>query len=306
MADYIYPAAVVSSSSVNTTYWTIPTQKRQYKATVSYAPGVYQITTYPTSTVAYVDFYSSSDALILSAITSSGTVSVNLGSTPSYMIIYTNGSDGCLVGITVTGTNGTYSSNLSGTLDTITTSGTYNQTGTMYVMVVGGGAGGGGAGSNTYGYPGGGSGGVTAKLLTVNTSTTVTIGARGNANGNGNGNAGGATSFGNYLTANGGSGDGGAGSPGGGSGSQGYSGGPGPSEALNLWQSVKSGNTGGGAADGGGNHSPGLGSGIGTGGGVGGAASGYGAGGGGGGYGGVGGVGTPGVVYVLRGISWSA
>jgi hypothetical protein len=305
MASLIYPAATSSGSTTNTTYWTIPVQKKQYKSAVTYAPGIYQITTYPTSTDAYVDFYNSSDELILSTVTVSGTVSVNLASSPAYMIVYTYGSDNCLVGITLTGGNGTYSSNLSGTLDTITASGTYNQTGLMYVMVVGAGGGGGGAGSNTYGYPAGGAGGLDAKLLTVNTATSVTVGARGNSNGNGNGNAGGATSFGNYLTANGGGSKNG-GTPRGGIGGAGYSGEGPPTETINLWNSVKSGTNGGGGADGGGNRGTGVGSGIGTGGNIGGSATGYGAGGGGGGYGGVGGNGTQGVVYVLRGLTWNA
>jgi len=300
MASLIYPQPLESSgSTVNTTYWTIPVTRTQYKSNVVLSPGIYQITTYPTSTIAYVEFYDTNDLNTLSTQTASGTVSVNIADTTAYMIIYTNGSDNTLVGITLTGLSGSYFPTISGTLDTITSSGTYNQTGMLYVLVVGGGGGGGGAGGGAYGFLGGGSGGISGKLIKTTTATTVTVGSAGTANGNGGGNSGGATSFGNYLTANGGV-YGSGGSPGGGnSGGSNYNG----NVALNLWQSIKSGTTGPGADYW--NNAPDTGGGIGQGGQRGGAASGYGAGGGGGNYSGSGGPGSPGVIYVIRGASWT-
>jgi hypothetical protein len=204
----------------------------------------------------------------------------------------------------------------SGTVDTVTTSGTYSQTGILYAMVVGGGGGGGSFSNNGWsgqGAGGGGSGGLTSGLVYSNGNYTVTIGNGGNS-----GSSGGATTFATNITANGGNGGGSnsggtgnngdrgnGGTPGGGSGGARNSGGVGyASAAGNI--AIKNGTTGGGAA--GANNSPG-GSGIGTGGnggnnGPGGAATGYGA--GGGGANGInapanGGAGSPGVVYILRG-----
>jgi len=166
-----------------------------------------------------------------------------------------------------------------GTPATITATGNYTTTGTMFVCVVGGG---GGGSQNVQGL-GGGSGGVLVQKITTNATTSVTIGAAGLY-----GAAGGATSFG-ALTANGGSFNGVGGTPGGA--------GSGLVSSPGFTTTLAFATTGGGG---------GAGSGIGTGGAhatfnvAGGAGSGYGAGGG-----GVwparnaGAAGSAGVVYVL-------
>ena len=115
-------------------------------------------------------------------------------------------------------------SSTSGTLDTITTSGTYNQTGPAYVVADGGGGNGGNANGNYNGASsgGGGAGGITASFYQLTGSTSVTIGGAG----------GGTTTFGNLSAAggnNGGNGEGGGGSGGAAGGSFGSAGGNGAS-----------------------------------------------------------------------------
>lgn len=77
------------------------------------------------------------------------------------------------------------------------------------VTVVGGGGGGGTPGSSGFGGGGGGGGGTGSSVINLTgvTTVSVTIGAGGAAgSGGGNGGSGGSSSFGAYITANGGSG----------------------------------------------------------------------------------------------------
>ena len=297
-----------SLSTLNSDAYTVPFATKQYKLIKNFDAAVYTITTSPTTSQATIQFDTGSQ--IYTTTTISGSVSYNLPVTATNALVTT--STGTDVVVTIAKVASAISgSEISGTLDTITSTGTYNQMGKLYVITVGGGGGGAGAGSNTFdpGGGGGGAGQLQSALLYVNTSTSITVGSQGNA-----GNSGGATSFGNLLTSNGGESGSGAtgGSFGGGSGGQSDRSGISTSSNVN---SVKSGTNGGGG--GGGNiYTPtgasGGGSGIGTGGtggnsggSSGGNANGYGAGGGGAGSGPgnpkSGGSGSPGVVYVLRG-----
>lgn len=224
-----------------------------------------------------------------------------------------------------------FTTSVTGTLDTLTTTQTYTQTGHARVCVVGGGGGGGGNNTSSRSTPnGGGSGGVNvaADAIRLTGSISVVIGAAGTGSTGANGTSGGTTSFG-AITATGGGGGllgnatqeswgpgGTPGSPGGGGGGSPSS--IGPFTSANGLP-VFNGTTGGGQwGAGGGGFTPGGGggSGIGTGGAGGnnsngGNATGYGAGGGGAGnsvanglntVARAGGNGTAGVVYVLR---WS-
>ena len=333
MAITVYPVPSASASAYTVTCAAINTQ---YKASQALSNGIYAVTVSPTSVVAKVDFWSST-ALITSATTTSGSVIVNIASAVSYYIVSIDSSAGANVTVTLQSTSlpGT---SLSGTLDTITTTSSYNQTGAVYVLAVGAGGGGSSAYVNNNGFAtsgaGGGAGSINFAGLYLTTSTSVTIGAFGTNPGAGSsGNAGGATTFGSFLNASGGNGGtyttngGGGGTVGGGDGVYGKNaatvGNPGTSVA-NPYLSVKSGTNGGGgsgAAVGAFNTysdkagGVGAGSGIGTGG-TGGSAvssapttanagSGYGAGGGGGAAvittAGNGASGSAGVVYVLRG-----
>jgi len=314
MAIAIFPEAAASSGGASTASiygFTIPAAYTDYAASIAFESAVYDITCAPTSDVVTYTFLSGSSVLLTGTTSSGNALNLNLGTGATTLHIKSTAAN-TAVTITKKASNlpGTA---LSGTLDTITSSGTYNQTGKLYVLAVGGGAGGGGG--NVGGYSEAGNGGhagaVTGYLGFFNTATSVTVGARGNgnaANSGRTGNAGGGTTFGNVVSAAGGGA--GASGTGGNGGVYEYGGrdAAGPSSSvINPALSVKTGNNGGG---GGGNAgaggSNGSGSGIGTGGNSGGGnATGYGAGGGGGNAGqnsaSSGGAGASGVVYVLRG-----
>jgi hypothetical protein len=326
MALQVFPEPSINASQDGVSY-TIPTGATQYRITETFVPGIYQITTSPTTSQAFIEFVIG--GTILSTTTISGSISYNLSSSCSETLV--SGIDPSAtntivsfdkIGSSISGAE------ITGTLDTLTTTGTYNQTGKLYVVAVGGGSGGAGSGGN-YGGGGGGSGGVAAKLVYTNTPTSYTIGSAGNggafsSGANCDSGAGGTTNFGNLLSANGGgnarsgnTGSGGdGGTPGGGAGGNGSLNGQGNNgfASTKIGQTVKAGTTGGGGGggqanaitDGGGDG------GIGTGGRSGIAnqdpnaqpATGYGAGGGGGRGGSAnhnGGVGRQGVIYVLRG-----
>lgn len=322
MAISIFPQPV-SNASTDGVAFTVPEEAKQYKLAYTFPAGIYSITTSPTNSQVFIEFNIAN--VITSTTTVDGSISVNLASECSE--VYLSGvpsfTANTIVTIDKTGEN-ISGTEISGTLDTLTTSGTYNTTGKLYVVAVGGGAGGAGS-SNNFGGGGGGSGGVAGKLVYTNTSTSYTIGTAGNGGAiDTAGNAGNATNFGNLLTANGGSGGavgntgagGAAGTPGGGAGGNGSLNGAGNNggTSTKIGQTVKAGTTGGGGGGGQANAiTNGGGSGIGTGGRSGIAnqdanaqpASGYGSGGGGGRGGSAnqsGGNGRPGVIYVLRDI----
>lgn len=298
MASTIFPIASTSTGP-NSWAFTCTAALTKYKPTQTFATGVYTMTTSPSSSQATVTFYNGT-SIIYETTTVSGTVTFNLGTAATGVYLSTDTGSSVVVSISLTA-NSLSGTSLSGTLDTVTSTSTYNQTGQLYVVAYGGG-GSGGCGSNTDGNggSGGGGGNLTGKILYTNTATSVTIGTGGTAtNGQANGLAGGTTNFGNLVSATGG-----------------YAGVT-RTNSLNEpaitanHPSVQSGTNGGGGS-GNGNYGTGngTGSGVGTGGnggngnGAGNAGTGYGAGGGGGGKGNPGGnsgAGSPGVVYVLRG-----
>lgn len=314
MSINVYPIA--SESSASAFSGTATTSSTLYEATQSFDPGVYRITCV-SSTISTVQFFSG-NTMIGEAITSSGTVDINLGSSVSKIRFYTNTGSNIIITITLIAAS-LSTSTFNGTLETLTSTQTYTQTGAAYVVAVGAGGGGGAYTTNgSFLAGGGGSGGIASSFIELTGNVSVVIGAQGNkgvgaANNAQSGNAGGSTTFGN-LTANGGgggaydsgyldSGRAAAGTPGGGRGGLGYShnnNGNAESSQSAKYSFVKSGTTGGGAGAAGypANVSP-SGSGIGTGGIYNAAASGYGA----GGHGGRGndaGNGTQGVVYLMR------
>jgi hypothetical protein len=187
-----------------------------YSSTMNLNPGIYTITC-TTTTIAHIDFFSD-NTLIGTARTVSGSVSFNLSTAADNIRFYTNTGSSITINIAFTGI-AAITSAPSGTLDTLNTTGTYNQTGKLYVVTVGGGGGGGGGvGTNNVGNSGGsgGAGGVANAAITANTAISYVIGAAGNGGNAGTGNlgnpggTGGLSSFGNTLTANGGLGGNGA------------------------------------------------------------------------------------------------
>jgi hypothetical protein len=298
MASSVFPIASASTGP-NSWAFTCAAALTTYKPSQAFAAGVYTMTTSPNTTQVTATFYNATSN-VYEAVTSSGTITFNLGSAATGVYLRTDSGTDVVVSIGLT-SNSLSGTSLSGTLDTITTTSTYNQTGQLYVVAYGGG-GSGGCGSNNDGNggSGGGGGNLTGKIVYTNAATSVTIGAGGAAtNDQANGIAGGTTNFGNLVSATGGS--------------------AGGTRTNSLNQpaitanhlSVQSGTNGGGGS-GSGNYGTGngTGSGVGTGGnggngnGAGNAGTGYAAGGGGGGRanpGGNSGAGTAGVVYVLRG-----
>lgn len=313
MASTVFPLPVASTGP-NAYAATVPASGTKYKLAQAFSTGAYSITTSPNTSQATVTFYDATTTQT-DTTTVSGTVTYNLAS--AAIGAYVSIDTGTNVVVTITLVANALSTGVpSGTLDTITTTSTYNQTGLLYVLALGGGGGGGNPanGQNTAG--GGGAAGYgVAKIVIANAATSVTIGAGGNAGGG----AGGTTNFGNLVSAAGGAGgDGNGGSAVGGASGGNYTsnagknGGTTPIFAI----PITNGTTGGGGSGGpaGAGVGVGGGSGIGTGGtgaignGVVTAANGYASGGGGGGGNsntGVtssGGAGRQGVVYVLRGI----
>jgi hypothetical protein len=306
MATSQYPESPLPPSTVANIF-TATSPGTLYTSNVSLVVGTYEITCIST-TIAYVVFFDATGAIIGSTNTTSGIVQFNLATAATKIQYYTNTGSLINVSIALTGIGALFSE-VSGTLDTITTSGTYTTTGNLWVMCIGGG-GSGGSGSNagTARGLGGSAGGISSALINTTTSTTVTIGAKG-ATQTGNfvaGNAGGSTTFGAFVT--------GAGGAGGGTGSGSNPSGNGvatfPEAQFIKNGSIGSGGNGGSeaAATAGGT---GAGSGIGTGGNGGTAggprngteATGQGSGGGGGAAPGQGhgGAGSDGVIYILRG-----
>jgi len=321
MSSTIYPIAS-SASAPNAKSYTVPTALKKYKITSTFDPAVYNIATSPSTSEATISFWNSSTNSYTDVTTNGGTIDYNLatGVTEIWMSINT----GSNVVVTITTKASSLSgAEFSGTLDTITSTSTYNQTGRVYVLAFGGGGGGGRGGAEQFGGGGtahgggGGAGGMAYGIFYLNSSTSIQIGSGGagalaSTSGGSTGGTGGTTNFGNLLSAGGanggnpgtdsGSGVGGAGGNGSGPGGRGSSSanvGNNGSPSGVVTPTITNGTTGGG---GGGGGLSGAGSGIGTGGSSGLSGTGYAAGGGGGNYrGNPGGSGTAGVVYVLRG-----
>ena len=305
MASTIYPVVSAGGTTFAITAAAINTQ---YKVIQSLSAGIYTVSVSPTSVVAKVDFWNAS-GLIISVSTSSGSVSANLASAATYYVVAIDSNAGATVTVAFVAAalSGT---TISGTLDTITTSSTYNQTGNAYVLLYGGGSGGSGSANAGVGAAGGGAGSFAVSGFILTTPISITIGTAGNGGAIGaSGNSGGSTTFGSLLTATGGTAGGSF------SGNGAFSSatpGSGNAQSIFYVQSIKSGSNGGGGGGVGNNINDagvGGGSGVGTGGtGANSGASatvanGYGAGGGGGSGNPqrAGAAGSPGVVYVLRG-----
>ena len=255
MAATVFPLPVTTISEKTFTT-TVPSSATPYVATVSMSPGVYRITCV-SSTITTVGFFSG-NTLIATALTASGTVDVTVASAVTRLSITTN--TGSNIAVTVTFQSAPIViSGVSGTLTTITSSGTYTTQGIAFAVAVGGGGGGGQSGAQGSGG-GGGSGGVASGLVGGNGNITVTIGAGGEPT-----LGGGTTTIGTLTATGGGAGQsnasaaggtgGTAGSPGGGVGGAGSHGGSnnataGAASAAPDYTFVKTGTTGAGGGGG--------------------------------------------------------
>jgi hypothetical protein len=302
MALAVYPVGAVRTAP-NAYSVTMPAADTLYESPMSLIPGVYTCTCI-SSTITYIDFIDSEGAIHKQVQTLSGTIVTAISSSISKVRVSTDTGTNIVISIQLTANpEGATVAPTLGTVEELTTTGTYTSTSTSgfaLAVVVGGGAGGGQPGPTGAG---GGSGGVACGVVVLNGSRSYTIGAAGNA-ANPNGNAGGTTTIGN-ITATGGqpasaSTGGAGGTPRGGAG--GNTGSPGGymptgfESTRHPYQFVKAGTTGGGAGSRNDSTSP-SGSGIGTGaaGNNGWAATGFGSAGGHGG-----GNGRPGAIFLKR------
>jgi hypothetical protein len=272
MAISVFPVPSAASGSSATTFAaTLAALGTVYDHTQSFSTGVYTVTVTPSTTNARLTFVTG-DTIITTQETTSGTVSFNLSTEADgvFIVGQTTGTAGAVVQIEKTADPLTSDNIGNGTLDTINSTSTYNQTGLLAVLVVGGGAGGSKVTPNYVCCQPGGAGGragfINGGMVVTNGPTSVTVGAKGVAEKVGvAGSEPGNSSFGNLITAtsanilfangNGGAGQYGTGSAGNSSG------------AFGTWNGSST--TGGGGGGNGQNNSTpsaGGGSGIGTGG----------------------------------------
>jgi hypothetical protein len=294
MGVNVFPTPTAATVFTNNRL-TVATANTVQTPNITLTPGVYTISCV-SSTVTTIEFYSNNGTRITGAVTSSGTVTVNLATTVDKCILWTN--TGSNIVVSIDRVANILTSSASGTLDTISATGTYTGTsasGLAYAVVIGGGGGG-----SPQGGTAGNAAGIGEKLVALTGSMPVTIGDGGTAT-----LAGGSSSFGGITaTGGGGSGSGSGSSTGGfynqsGGGPSGRTGGTRPAAVYTI-TGIASAAGGGGGNDAqvyqpgnGLSGTPGGGGGIGAGGGSGGSQI-SGVGGGGGGTGGAG------RVYVLR------
>lgn len=174
-----------------------------YAQNLNLSAAIYTVSCISSST-AIVDFWASDNSLITSVTTVSGTTTANLTG-PCSRITY-RVTSGTNVRIAIQLTGSFVGSGTTGTLDTVTSSGTYTPAapGIAKVVIIGGGAGGfNGGQSGQYGVVNGGAGGgsgyanILDMQLTGN-AISVTLGAGGAAGG-----AGGTTTFTGFTAAGG-------------------------------------------------------------------------------------------------------
>jgi hypothetical protein len=179
------PAPAAASAGQGAFAATIAATQTTYEQEATFEAGIYTITVAPATTNCEVVFVSET-AVLFSAKTTSGTVSGQIGSAATRVFITTlaGGSANAIVTIEKSASILTADDIGNGTLDTVNTTGTYNQTGLLSVLAIGGGhAGTKGTTANNYGGggTGGAAGGVALGMVWNNGATTVTIGAKGTA-----------------------------------------------------------------------------------------------------------------------------
>jgi hypothetical protein len=183
-----FPAATTDLSSLQKLNQSITVASNASVVDTTYAfqAGVYTVTCI-SSTIAKVEFWNG-NTLVTTATTASGTVTVSIATAGTKLRTWIDTGTSIVVNVTQTGQALAIGSNaLSGTLDTLTTSGTYNtisNNGYLYVIAIGGGGGGAcGTGAGGNGASGGGSGGVASGIIASTAGISYTVG-NGGAGGN--------------------------------------------------------------------------------------------------------------------------
>jgi hypothetical protein len=207
MAISVFPAPAAASGAAAFAA-TITELGTVFEHEQTFAPGVYSLTVNPTTTNVRATFVSGSN-ILLTVDTTSGSVAFALASpaTGVFVTASAGGTVGAVVSIQKTADPLVSDDIGGGTLDTITTTGTYNQTGLLAVLAFGGGEYGGTGNSTSNGpYLGGGGGRagfINGGIIQTNEATTITIGTGGIApNLNVAPVASTGSSFGNVITTN--------------------------------------------------------------------------------------------------------
>ena len=233
MAISVFPVPSAASGS-NAFAADLTAKNTTYEQINNFDTGVYTVTCNPTSSNVTAVF-ANATSVISTVVTSSGTVGLSLATAATKVYLTLNNASTVPTIVTITKTASPLNPDDigNGTLDTINATGTYNQTGLLSVLVIGGGDfgrmsganGSGGTGPYVAGF-GGRAGFINAGIVYTNTATTVTVGAKGTARTTPNGSdvTATASSFGNLITAN---------------------------VASNVWTNVNGGNGGGDSGAGG-------------------------------------------------------
>ena len=206
MAISVFPAPSAAATS-SAFAAELAAKNVTYEQINNFEPGVYTVTCAPTSSNVSISFVNATSVLS-NTVTASGTVAITLTSaaTKVYLTLFNSASTlPTIVTITKTASILTPDDIGNGTLDTINATGTYNETGTLAVLAIGGGMHGTlGNITNYRGEPGGRAGFINGGVVTTTAATTVTVGAKGVARNTHDGSDVAATnsSFGNLITTN--------------------------------------------------------------------------------------------------------
>lgn len=179
MAFSQFPAPAAGGAASSSFAATLSAMSTVFEHEQAFESGVYTVNITPSTTQAKLTFVSATTQ-ITTQTTLLGTVSFNL-STPAtavYIFGITGGTIGAVVNVEKTADALTSSDIGNGTLDTVSTTSTYNHTGALGVLVIGGGAGG-QRGGSTNGGNGGRAGFINGDVVVTNAATTITVGAAG-------------------------------------------------------------------------------------------------------------------------------
>jgi hypothetical protein len=207
MAVSIYPTPSLSTS--NTQFITIPDGNTLRSTQMSLQAGVYNIVATNASYNTKIRLYNGSTLVTTVTTTGLTPVVLNLATPVTKVWAHSQvGAPSLQVGFTLTGVT-LANTQITGTLDTITSSSNYTVTNqTAYIVAIGGGGGGNSTDNSGYGGGGGGSGAVVELgPVLLNGTYAVTIGTGGAGTSQTNNNrsvSGGSTIFGSLLTAGGG------------------------------------------------------------------------------------------------------
>lgn len=176
------PAPAVGGDAEVAFTATIDLVSTMYEHPVELSTGIYECNVVPSSTDARIIFCSDTTR-VLATNTTSGSVIANVIGDITTLFIQTKAGGTAGATVTLTRVASAIASDDigNGTLDTINTTGTYNQTGVLGILVLSGGRMGESKpqNNNLRGGDGGRAGFINGDIAITNAATTVTIGAKG-------------------------------------------------------------------------------------------------------------------------------